>query len=128
MDKLVLATGMNMGEFEGTTVTGQIDETDSIYAVSATLGSIGAPGLYASANYNKNEYHDLDAGGHLMPSAYGIEAFVSYNIGNGLRPYAYYNMLKADENYQAGGDTVTKSLIQYAAAGLSTGCEHPDVC
>ncbi|MCL2915797.1 porin [Shewanella corallii] len=119
MDKLVLSAGGNVGEFQGTLKNGStISETDSIYAVSATWGAL-SDGLYASVNYNKNEYHELDKNGFLIPSAYGVEAFVSYNLGNGFRPYAYYNLLDADDAYTpVAGQTVTENTMQYAAAGV----------
>ncbi|MGI2260844.1 porin [Shewanella sp. GXUN23E] len=119
MDKLALSIGGNTGKFEATRVGGsKFTETDYIYAVSATWGSLGEEGLFASANYNKNQWHQTDKNGYLIPSAYGVEAFVSYNLGNGFRPYAMYNRLEADGTYNTGADAVTKNIMQYAAAGV----------
>ncbi|MCF1456453.1 MAG: porin, partial [Shewanella sp.] len=120
MDKLVLSAGGNVGEFEGTNTDGAaIKETDSIYAVSATWGGLGEEGLFASVNYNKNEYHELDKNGFLIPEAYGVEAFVSYNLGNGFRPYAMYNLLDADQAYTpTDNETVSENTMQYIAAGV----------
>ena len=120
MDKLVLSVGGNTGEFDATRHNGStFTETDYIYAVSATWGSLGEEGLYASANYNKNQYHQTDKNGFLIPEAYGVEAFVSYNLGNGFRPYAMYNLLDADQAYTpTAGVTVSENTMQYAAAGV----------
>jgi len=117
-EQLTFTAGFNLGEFEATTSQGQkFTETDYIYGVGITWGGFDNDGLYAAANFNKNEYHDTDNIGRMIPEAYGVETLVSYKLENGIRPFISYNILEAGDAYQAmyGGDVFKR---QFAVAGV----------
>ncbi|NRD73513.1 porin [Shewanella sp. VB17] len=101
-DKLTLAAGFNLGEFEATQRSGEeISETDSIYGLSMTWGGFEQPGFYASVNINQNEFHDTDNIGRIMPDAVGLESLFTYKFDNGLKPIFGYNYLEAGDDYEA---------------------------
>ncbi len=101
-DMLTLTAGFNLGEFDGTMVSGEgISETDYIYGAGLTWGGFEQPGFYAAININKNEFHDTDNMGRLMPDAVGLESLFSYKFDNGLKPIFAYNYLKAGDAYEA---------------------------
>ncbi|WP_108947032.1 porin [Shewanella halifaxensis] len=117
-DKLTLTAGFNLGEFDGSFVDGQsINETDSIYGVGATWGNWDAEGVYAAFNVNKQEFHDTDNLGRMMPEAWGLESLASYKFENGIRTFVSYNILEAGDEYEAAydGDVFKR---QFAVAGV----------
>ncbi|MGL4476193.1 MAG: porin [Shewanella sp.] len=114
-DKLNLIAGGNIGEFDATTSKGvRFSETDYIYGVGMTYGSMN-DGLYLAANVNKNQNHDTDNAGRLLPESVGVETFASYTFANKLRPIISYNILKAGdeyaEAYKAGDEFKRETLI-----------------
>ena len=116
-DMLTLTAGFNLGEFEATTSTGKrLTETDSIYGVGATWGNWDAEGVYAAFNVNKQEFHDTDNIGRMMPEAWGLESLASYKFENGIRTFVSYNILEAGDEYEAAYDSVFKR--QFAVAGV----------
>lgn len=117
-DKLTLTAGFNFGEFDAVTSKGErFTETDYIYGAGITWGTWDGEGLYAAANVNKNEFHDTDNLGRMIPESIGIETIASYKFENGLKPFVSYNMLEAGDEYQAqyGGDVFKR---QFVVAGL----------
>ncbi|WP_028768250.1 porin [Shewanella fidelis] len=117
-DKLTLTAGFNLGEFEATTSAGKrLTETDSIYGVGATWGNWDAEGVYAAFNVNKQEFHDTDNLGRMLPEAWGLESLASYKFENGIRTFVSYNILEAGDEYEAAydGDVFKR---QFAVAGV----------
>ncbi|WP_394204028.1 porin [Shewanella waksmanii] len=120
-EKLTLTAGFNFGEFDAVTSKGErFTETDYIYGAGITWGSWDGAGLYAAANVNKNEFHDTDNLGRMIPESVGIETLVSYKFDNGLKPFVSYNMLEAGDEYKAqyNGDVFKR---QFVVAGLHYG-------
>ena len=122
-DKLVLAAGVNRGEFDVTFGNGNTSTAeDIIYGVSATWGNFDQTGFYASANINKNENHDTDNIGRLIDKAVGVESLFSYMFDNNIRTFVSYNILDAGNdyviqpNYNADPDDVFKR--QFVVVGL----------
>ncbi len=118
-DNFVVTAGVNVGEFKGETVENEkIEETDIIYGFGLTYGGgWDAEGLYAAANYSKQEFHDTDNLGRLISEAYGVETLVSYRFDNNIRAFLSYNILDAGDEYKAeyNGDTFKR---QFTVAGL----------
>lgn len=117
-DMLTLTAGFNMGEFDATTSNGtRFTETDYIYGVGITWGSWDNEGLYVAANINKNEYHDTDNLGRMIPESMGLESIASYRFENGIKPFVSYNILEAGDEYEAqfGGDVFKR---QFVVAGI----------
>ncbi|GIU24223.1 porin [Shewanella schlegeliana] len=117
-DMLTLTAGFNLGEFEATTSAGKrLTETDSIYGVGATWGNWDAEGVYAAFNVNKQEFHDTDNLGRMMPEAKGLESLASYKFENGIRTFVSYNILDAGSEYEAAynGDVFKR---QFVVAGV----------
>ncbi|WP_144206518.1 porin [Shewanella donghaensis] len=117
-DSLTLTAGFNAGEFDATTSDGRgFTETDSIYGFGVTFGGWDAEGLYAAANYSKQENHDTDNIGRLISEAYGVETLVSYRFDNNIRAFLSYNILDAGDEYKAQyeGDSFKR---QFTVAGL----------
>ena len=78
------------------------------------------PGLYFSANINRNEYHDLDAEGHLIPKSIAGELFASYNFGNGITPYFSYNARSTDDYVIVTGETAKYNQQIFVLGALYT--------
>ncbi|QDF66691.1 porin [Shewanella sp. SNU WT4] len=97
-DKLNLIAAANTGELTITEDGIQRDETDYIYGVGMTYGSMN-DGLYLAANVNKNQNHDTDNAGRLLPESVGVETFASYTFANKVRPIISYNILDAGDEY-----------------------------
>ncbi|ABZ77281.1 porin Gram-negative type [Shewanella halifaxensis HAW-EB4] len=117
-DMLTLTAGFNLGEFEATTSAGKrLTETDSIYGVGATWGNWNSEGVYAAFNVNKQEFHDTDNLGRMMPEAKGLESLASYKFENGIRTFVSYNILDAGSEYEAAynGDVFKR---QFVVAGV----------
>ena len=117
-DKLTLTAGFNLGEFEATTSAGQrFTETDSIYGAGITWGNWDGEGFYGAANVNKQEFHDTDNLGRMLPEAWGVESLFSYKFDNGIRTFVSYNILDAGDEYEAAynGDVFKR---QFAVAGV----------
>ncbi len=92
--------GVNRGEFDVSFGNGeQRTAIDVIYGAGITWGNFDNDGLYAAANFNRQENHDTDNIGRLIKDAYGIESLVSYKFDNGLRPFISYNVLDAGKDY-----------------------------
>lgn len=124
-DKLSFSVGGNHGKFKGfdSTTNERIDTSDEIYGASVTWGTLSGDGLYLSANYNKNKYHETDNNGRLIPEADGIEAMASYYSGN-IRSYLIYNSLSAD-NYSfndTGG--IVQNVTEYNEQSLVPGIAY----
>lgn len=125
-DNLSVAIGGNHGEFSGYNGASKlpINANDEIYGIGVTWGNL-SDGWYLAANYNMNKFHDTDANGHLIPEAYGIEAFVAYSFDSGLQTYAAYNNLDASDPYSfpvnnngvINMSTVSQSQAQYLIFG-----------
>lgn len=99
-DMLTLTAGVNRGEFDVSFGNGeQTTAVDLIYGAGITWGNFDNDGLYAAANFNRQENHDTDNIGRLIKDAYGIESLVSYKFDNGLRPFISYNVLDAGKDY-----------------------------
>ena len=99
-DMLTLTAGVNRGEFDVSFGNGeQRTAIDVIYGAGITWGNFDNDGLYAAANFNRQENHDTDNIGRLIKDAYGIESLVSYKFDNGLRPFISYNVLDAGKDY-----------------------------
>ena len=124
-DKLSFSVGGNHGEFKGfdSTTNEKIDTSDEIYGASVSWGTLSGDGLYLSANYNKNKFHETDNNGRLIPDADGIEAMVSYYADN-IRSYIVYNSLSAD-NYSFTGDGgVGQNVTEYHEQSLVPGIAY----
>ncbi|UJF22793.1 porin [Shewanella sp. OMA3-2] len=97
---LTFTAGVNRGEFDVQFGNGeQTTAIDLIYGAGVTWGNFDKNGLYAAANYNRQENHDTDNIGRLIKDAYGIESLLSYKFENGLRPFISYNILDAGNDY-----------------------------
>ncbi|BAJ02942.1 porin [Shewanella violacea] len=117
-DNLIFTAGFNIGEFKGAFANGQaINETDSIYGLGAMWGNWNGEGVYAAFNVNKQEYHDTDNLGRMVPEATGLESLVSYKFNNGIRTFASYNILEAGDDYESAykGDEFKR---QFAVVGV----------
>ncbi|MBV7315954.1 porin [Shewanella sp. NIFS-20-20] len=117
-DKLNLMVGGNMGEFDAITSKGvSFSETDYIYGVGMSYGDWN-DGLYVAANVNKNQNHDTDNAGRLLPESVGIETLVSYKFDNNLRPFLSYNRLKASDSYADTYGSNDEFDRQFVTAGV----------
>lgn len=121
-DKLSVSMGGNHGEFKGfdSRNSEKIDTTDEIYGASITWGSLSDDGLYLSANYNKNKYHETDNNGRLIPEADGIELMASYYFDN-VRPYIIYNSLSADDYSFKDNAGISQNVTEYHEQSLVPG-------
>ncbi|MFV7667166.1 porin [Shewanella algae] len=111
---LSLMAGYNYGEFEATRADGStFSESDYIYGAGITWGGWDNQGLYAAANVNKNEFHDTDNLGRLIPESYGVETLVSYRFDNDIRTFVSYNLLNAGDAYEQayGGDVFKRQFV-----------------
>ena len=57
-------------------------------------------GLFASLSVNKNQYHEVDNMGRLIPQATDVSAFTSYTFDNGIRPIMSYEQVDAGQHYK----------------------------
>ncbi|PMG29473.1 porin [Shewanella sp. 10N.286.52.C2] len=116
-DELSVGIGYNTGKFEGELENGtRIEERDEIYGLSVTYGNWDAEGIYFSANYNENKFHDTDNIGRMIESSKGVESLVSYRFDNNIRVFLAYNMLDADNVLGADEGEVFKR--QFTTAGI----------
>ncbi|MEC4726624.1 porin [Shewanella sp. D64] len=124
-DKLSVSVGGNRGEFKGfnSTTNDSIDTEDEIYGASVSWGTLSGDGLYVSANYNKNKYHETDNSGRLIPDADGVEAMVSYYSDN-VRSYLIYNTLSADNYSFMGNDGILQNVTEYNEQSLVPGIAY----
>ncbi|BDM65018.1 porin [Shewanella sp. NFH-SH190041] len=122
MSDLQVVVGGNIGKFTSTykdSSIGKSQRTDYIYGLGINYGNLSHEGLYVAANVNKNQWHQADVNGNMLPEAVGVEFYTAYNLGNGLRPYAVFNHLQSNEDYASKAGTVVESKMQYAAFGVA---------
>lgn len=126
-DMYKMFLGGNTGEFKGNRLDGsRVSETDYIYGIGATWGDLSKAGWFASANLNKNEWHQTDNNGFIIPEAEGGEIFVAYNFNNGFTPYTAYNYLNATKDYEfsgvdADGSSATFTTTEYKQQSILVG-------
>ncbi|MFT5235490.1 MAG: putative porin [Shewanella sp.] len=124
-DKLSVSVGGNRGNFKGfnNTTNESIDTADEIYGASISWGTLSGEGLYLSANYNQNKYHETDLTGRLIPKADGVEAMVSYYSDN-IRSYIIYNTLSADNYSFMGNGGIAQNVTEYNEQSLVPGIAY----
>ncbi|WP_025821706.1 porin [Shewanella marina] len=110
---LSVTAGFNHAEFEA--ATGSVtyfSDTDYIYGIGVAYGQWGNDGWYAAASINKNQYHELDNVGRLIPESKALSTLFYYQFDNGLRPIFSYDVVDADDSYSAlyNGDDFVKKL------------------
>lgn len=98
---LMFTAGYNTGKFEVKSLLGRDhSRTDKIYGAGLVYGDWDSQGFFAAVNANKNEFHDTDNIGRIIPKSTGFESAFAYHFDNGLRVLLEYNQLEADDSYQ----------------------------
>lgn len=100
-DNVTVAAGYNRADITATEINGtkSMSGTDYIYGANATYGTF-SKGLFASLSVNKNQNHEVDNMGRLIPQATDVSAFTSYTFENGIRPIVSYEQVDASHHYQ----------------------------